>query len=359
MPFVSKGLYRAAFKAYPMFKQKMGIIRFNSTNTTSGSNSILKPLIALTTIGGGGFAAYYYYNNSPSPFKAASPAITAETATFDDYQKVYNAISQKLIDEDEYDDGSYAPVLLRLAWHSSGTFDKATKTGGSYGGTMRFKVEGNDGANNGLDHARNFLEPIKEKNPWLSYGDLWTLGGVAAVQEMQGPKIPWRAGRVDQDETKQPPLGRLPDASKGSKHIRDIFYRMGFNDQQIVALMGAHALGRCHTDRSGFDGPWTFSPITFTNDFYKLLVDEKWQWRKWDGPAQYEDVKTKSLMMLPTDYEMIKDKSFKQWTIKYANDVDLFFHDFSTAYSKLLELGVPFKPDTPQWEFKTLDEQES
>ena len=32
---------------------------------------------------------------------------------------------------------------------------------------------------------------------------------------------------------------------------------MGFNDQEIVALSGAHTLGRCHTDRSGFDGPWT------------------------------------------------------------------------------------------------------
>ena len=46
------------------------------------------------------------------------------------------------------------------------------------------------------------------------------------------------------DETKCPPDGRLPDASKGPPHIRDIFYRMGFNDQEIVALSGAHALGR-------------------------------------------------------------------------------------------------------------------
>jgi cytochrome c peroxidase len=66
--------------------------------------------------------------------------------------------------------------------------------------------------------------------------------------------------------------GRLPDASQGHDHLRQIFYRMGFNDQEIVALSGAHALGRCHTDRSGFDGPWTFSPTTFTNDYYNLLV---------------------------------------------------------------------------------------
>jgi cytochrome c peroxidase len=72
-----------------------------------------------------------------------------------------------------------------------------------------------------------------------------------------------------------------------------------FNDQEIVALAGAHALGRCHPDRSGFEGPWTFSPTTLTNDFFKLLRDEKWVWRKWNGPKQYADKKTGSLMMLP------------------------------------------------------------
>ena len=74
---------------------------------------------------------------------------------------------------------------------------------------------------------------------------------------------------------------------------------MGFNDQEIVALSGAHALGRCHRDRSGFDGPWTFSPISVTNEYFKLLFDESWVWKKWDGPKQLEDKKTKSLMMLP------------------------------------------------------------
>lgn len=103
---------------------------------------------------------------------------------------------------------------------------------------------------------------------------------------MQGPAIPFRPGRTDKDETGCTPDGRLPDATQGNKHLRDIFYRMGFNDQEIVALSGAHALGRCHRDRSGFDGPWTFSPTVVTNDFYQLLLKEKWNWRKWDGPKQ-------------------------------------------------------------------------
>ena len=82
---------------------------------------------------------------------------------------------------------------------------------------------------------------------------------------MGGPEIPFRFGRVDEtDGKKSPPDGRLPDADKGNgpdaglaQHLRDIFYRMGFNDQDIVALSGAHALGRVHEDASGYWGPWT------------------------------------------------------------------------------------------------------
>lgn len=100
-------------------------------------------------------------------------------------------------------DGSFGPVLLRLAWHSSGTYDKDTKTGGRYVhpasllslsrlshyvvscsnyATMRFEPESLHGANAGLNVARGIMEKIKQEFDWISYGDLWTLGGVAAIQ---------------------------------------------------------------------------------------------------------------------------------------------------------------------------------
>ncbi len=101
-----------------------------------------------------------------------------------------------------------------------------------------------------------------------------------------------------------------------------------FNDQEIVALLGGHALGRCHSDRSGFEGPWTFSPTSVVNEFYKLLLNEKWVWKKWDGPKQLEDKKTRSLMMLPTDYVLVTDKSFKKWVQAYANDEQLWFKEY-------------------------------
>jgi len=81
------------------------------------------------------------------------------------------------------------------------------------------------------------------------------------------------------------------------------------------------------TDRSGFDGPWTFSPTTFTNDYFKLLFDEKWSWRKWSGPAQFTDSQTKTLMMLPSDMSLTKDKEFKKHAKAYAQDQDLFFKE--------------------------------
>lgn len=104
------------------------------------------------------------------------------------YRQVYNAIAQILEENPEYDNGSYGPVLLRLAWHASGTYDKTTKDGGSAKGSMRFEPESKHGANAGLHVARDKLEKIKNQFPWISYGDLWTLGGVVAVQEMVNKK---------------------------------------------------------------------------------------------------------------------------------------------------------------------------
>jgi len=72
-----------------------------------------------------------------------------------------NEVAARLEENDDYDDGSYGPVLVRLAWHCSGTFDKETGTGGSNGATMRFAPEGDHGANAGLKAARDFLEPVK------------------------------------------------------------------------------------------------------------------------------------------------------------------------------------------------------
>lgn len=104
----------------------------------------------------------------------------------------------------------------------------------------------------------------------------------------------WRPGRRDANDASECTRdGLLPDADKGQigktvRHIREIFYRQGFNDREIVALIGAHALGRCYKTRSGYDGPWTRSPTTFSNMFYRELVENTWTLKQWDGPDQFE-----------------------------------------------------------------------
>lgn len=276
------------------------------------------------------------------------------------YQSIYNAIAQKIQDEDDHDDGSFGPILVRLAWHNSGSYnqhDFSATRGGSYAGTMRFEREQKDPANAGLTLAAQFLEPIRQKFD-ISHGDLYTLAGVVGIQEMSGPKIKWRPGRVDLPEESTPPYERLPDASQETgDYIRSVFAdRLGFTDKEMVVLIGVgHGIGRCHTSNSGFDGPWTYSPTMVTNEFFKLLLSEEWKIRNWSGPRQYAG--GSGLMMLPADMALKKDGKFKQYVEEYAKDEEKCMNDFSVAFAKLLERGVSFGDIKPMT-FKTLDEQE-
>ena len=184
------------------------------------------------------------------------------------------------------------PMTVRLAWHASGTFDdnkhttsntcnSTTASGGSDGATMRFAPESTDGANAGLGIMRDILLEVKDQHPDVSIADIWTMAGAHAIALTGGHRVPHSMGRTDeQDNSKCPANGRLPDASQGAAHLRDVFYRMGFNDEEIVALSGAHTLGRCHVTRSGFDGPWTTDPLTFDNEYLKIY---------WNGIGAFEN----------------------------------------------------------------------
>mmetsp|Transcript_101525 Transcript_101525/g.176236 ORF Transcript_101525/g.176236 Transcript_101525/m.176236 type:complete len:767 (-) Transcript_101525:287-2587(-) len=243
------------------------------------------------------------------------------------------------------------PMAMRVAWHASGTWDGSTGTGGSDGATMRFEPEFSDGANAGLTMMIDMLKPVKDKNPEVSRADIWALAGCAAIEFLGGPKVPFAFGRTDATGQEKgcpaltiPENGRLPDASKGAAHLREVFYRQGFNDRDIVALSGGHTLGRCHKVRSGYDGPWTDNPLKFDNSYYKHLMDLDWQRRNWDGKDQYEDVATKRLVMLPTDMALKTDPAFSKVAREYADNQEAFFKDFALAFSKLLHNGCRHKP---------------
>ena len=214
-----------------------------------------------------------------------------------DLTPVRNAIASALLDR-SHDDGSYAPLLIRFAWHNSGTYDAASRTGGSNGSTMRFPAERGDPENAGLDKAIALLEPVCKKFPWLSQADIWILAGYVAIEESGGPSIPFSHGRVDYtaeqaraahantsgcpfgDGKFNPSTSRLPPADLGPDpnappgcpmHIkekptidavRSTFSRMGFSDKEAVCLIIlGHQYGRCHPDVSGYEHPWyAFGP---------------------------------------------------------------------------------------------------
>lgn len=86
------------------------------------SNAALYWGLGVAAVGGAG--AFYYFNNGgDTHLKAGSAGETRGVFTpkKEDYQNVYNAIAKALAEKDDYDDGSYGPVIVRLAWHCSGT----------------------------------------------------------------------------------------------------------------------------------------------------------------------------------------------------------------------------------------------
>jgi hypothetical protein len=123
-------------------------------------------------------------------------AAASATATGAPSQAVVQAAA-KDIEALIADDPKFGPTLVRLAWHSSGTYDRMTKTGGSSKGTIRFQEELKHGANAGLEQAVAKLQPVMDKNPGISFADLCTLSGVVAVRALGGPTVGWRGGRVD------------------------------------------------------------------------------------------------------------------------------------------------------------------
>ncbi|KAK4531758.1 hypothetical protein CCYA_CCYA09G2615 [Cyanidiococcus yangmingshanensis] len=259
------------------------------------------------------------------------------------------------------------PILVRLAWHDSGDYDARLGTGGA-NGSIRFNKELQHGGNAGLPGALNLLKPIKEKYPNVGWADIIQYASVLSIEVAGGPKIPFRFGRVDaQSENEVPPEGRLPaggppfhkaegenpnepapDADNPSAHLRRVFYRMGFNDQEIVALSGGHTIGRAFKFRSGFGAgeegtkytrtvtgvtkggsSWTPDWLQFNNMYFKVLADPN---------ADPE------LLKLVTDKALVEDAEFNKYVKVYASDESKFFADYSNAHKKLSELGSKWDP---------------
>ncbi|MBK9385783.1 MAG: catalase/peroxidase HPI [Planctomycetes bacterium] len=181
--------------------------------------------------------------------------------------------------------GHYGPLMIRLAWHSAGTYRISDGRGGASAGMIRFAPLNSWPDNANLDKARRLLWPIKQKyGQRLSWADLMILTGNVALESMGfrtfgfaggredvyepevvnwGPETEWLGdkrfaeGRELENPLAATQMGLIyvnpegpngnPDPLAAAKDIRATFARMAMNDEETVALIaGGHTLGKTH-----------------------------------------------------------------------------------------------------------------
>jgi len=156
------------------------------------------------------------------------------------------------------------------------------------------------------------------------------MGSALSVELAGGPKIPMKYGRVDVTTPEECAVeGNLPDGNPPfhtgdatpEQHLRTIFHRMGLSNQDIVALSGAHTVGRAFKDRSGEGKEST----KYTENLEGLTPGgSSWtkDFLKFDN-SYFKDVKEHSdpeLLVLSTDAAIFTDPEFSPFAEKYLAD---------------------------------------
>ncbi|MFE2558089.1 catalase/peroxidase HPI [Streptomyces sp. NPDC059352] len=184
------------------------------------------------------------------------------------------------------DFGHYGPFMIRMAWHSAGTYRISDGRGGAGAGQQRFAPLNSWPDNGNLDKARRLLWPVKKKyGQNISWADLMILAGNVALESMGFKTFGFAGGRADVwepdedvywgpettwldderytgDRELENPLGAVqmgliyvnpegpngnPDPIAAARDIRETFRRMAMNDEETVALIaGGHTFGKTH-----------------------------------------------------------------------------------------------------------------
>lgn len=215
-----------------------------------------------------------------------------------------------------------APVMLRLAFHDAGTYDRSSFSGGA-NASIRFELDRPENA--GLKRGWNVIEATMQRlkgtevGSSVSAADLIALAGAYAVKITGGPEIWPQVGRVDAEGPD--PEGRLPLETFSAEEQRSAFGAKGLSVTEMVALLGSHTLGG-----KGFG-----DPLTFDNTYYVSLLQKPWEKR--DDPMA-------KMIGLESDHVLADDVVCRPIIEKYAEDQAAFYSDFGDAYLKLSRLGT-------------------
>lgn len=229
---------------------------------------------------------------------AKNPAVSNPLGEDFDYGEAFKALDLDAVKADiaetlrtsqdwwPADFGHYGPFMIRMAWHSAGTYRIQDGRGGAGAGQQRFAPLNSWPDNGNLDKARRLLWPVKKKyGQALSWADLMVLTGNVALEEMGlktfgfaggradvwepdedvywGPETEWLGDqRYTGDRELEKPLGAVqmgliyvnpegpngnPDPIAAARDIRETFGRMAMNDEETVALIaGGHTFGKTH-----------------------------------------------------------------------------------------------------------------
>jgi catalase-peroxidase len=330
------------------------------------------------------------------------------------------------------DFGHYGPLVVRMVWHCAGTYRISDGRGGAGAGMQRFAPLNSWPDNRNLDKARRLLWPVKAKyGRKISWADLMVFAGNRALESMGFTTFGFAGGRPDVWEPDEDvywgpetswlgderhsgvrelekPLAAdqmgliyvnpegpntVPDQFSSARDIRDTFRRMGFNDEETVALIaGGHTFGKTHgaadPDKhlgpepegaplerqglgwscgygtgkgadaitSGLEGTWTPTPTRWDNSFFETLFDYEWdvalspaglwQWIPRDGggagtvPDAHDPAKTHAPTILTTDLALRFDPIYEPISRRFLEHPDQFADAFARAWFKLTHLDM-------------------
>ena len=208
-----------------------------------------------------------------------------------------------------------AALWIRAAFHDAGTWNAETRTGGADASLTQFlNVPENAGFGNSL-------APRFHQNSDFSKADSIALAAQVSVTHCGGPSMKFRTGRQDA-QIPTSPHGLIPNGTMTLNAVRPMFARMGWTNEDIVALVtGSHSMGGVHGENSPDVTNKSFIPFDdtagiFDNHVFKFTL--------------------RGNCAVQIDCDIANDPELRPIVQRYANDQNAFFEQYTKSFEKLL-----------------------